>query len=81
MDVKRLEYIEAPNKNSKITFYKGHFHKYNNIEQLIVNFIEFNRKALNPITTWFIAIEMFRLVPQLKKVKYKTIFQWIYRFL
>lgn len=55
--------------------------KYINTEQLLVNFIEFNRKPLNLITKWCIAIEIFRLIPHLKEVRYKTILQWIYRFL
>ena len=64
------EYKDAPNKIIKITLHKGRTPKYNNIEQLFVNFIEFNRKALNPITTWCIAIEMFRLIPHLDIKQY-----------
>ena len=78
---RELEYWEAPNKNTKITLHKGCVPTYNSIEQLFANFIELNRKALNPNTTWCIDIEMFRLIPKLKEVKYKTILQWIYRFL
>ena len=59
---REFEYREASNKNTKITLHKGCIPKYNNIEQLFVNFIEFNREVLNPITTWCIAIEMFRLI-------------------
>ena len=37
-----------------------------------------NRKVLNPITSWCIDIEMFRLIPELKRKKYTTILKWIF---
>lgn len=78
---RETEYNEALNKDTKISLHKGRKPNYNNIEQILINFIEFNRKALNPIITWCIAIEMFRIIPVVKKIRYKSLLQWIYIFL
>jgi len=43
--------------------------------------MEFYRKLLNPITSFSIAAEMFKILPQLKNKKYKSVLNWIYRFL
>ena len=68
-------------KYKKITLSLGRKPKYSEIEENLVNFIEFNPKLLNPITSYSIAQKMYELVPQLKDKKYKSIFNWIYRFL
>ena len=43
--------------------------------------MEFYRKLLNPITSFSIAIEMFKILSQLKNEKYESLLNWIYRFL
>ena len=55
---RKTEYNEAPNKDAQITLHRGSIPNYNNIEQILVNFIEYNRKALNPITIWSITVEI-----------------------
>lgn len=72
---------EITDKNKRITIHPGRKNIYPDIDEKLINFIEFNRKLLNPITTFSIASEMFRLFPQLKNKKYKSILNWIYRFL
>lgn len=61
------QYNEVQTKDAKITLLKGSKPNYNNLEQLLDYFIEFNRKALYPIITWCIAAEMIRLIPKLKE--------------
>jgi hypothetical protein len=69
------------NKNIKIILHKGRKPIYPEIEEKLINFIEFNRKLLNPLTSYSIAQQMYKIMPQLKNKKYKAILNWIYRFL
>lgn len=48
------------NKDIKIIIHKGPTLKYNDIENNLIEFIEFNRKLNNPVTTWCIANKLFK---------------------
>ena len=69
------------NKAIRITIHKGPTPKFNDIENNLIEFIEFNRKLNNPVTTWCIANELFKYYPNLKNDNYLNITKWIYRFL
>ena len=69
------------NKATRITIHKGPTPKFNDIEKNLIEFIEFNRKLNNPVTTWCIANELFKYYPNLKNDNYLNITKWIYRFL
>lgn len=73
-------YKKALNKSKRVTLHQGSKPKYTVIEEHLINFIEFNRKLLNPITSWSLVTEMIKYIPALKK-NYKTLLEWIYRFL
>ena len=46
--------MKSSNKNIKITLHKGRKPIYPEIEQNLINFIEFNHKLLNPVTSYSI---------------------------
>ena len=73
--------LNQPNKDKRITSHKGSKPKLIDIENNLVEFIEFNRKLNNPNTTWCLANEIFKYYPNLKNENYLNITKWIYRFL
>ena len=79
---KRKElYKKALNKSKRVTLHQGPKPKYLVIEEYLINFIEFNRKLINPMTSWSLVTEMIKYIPALKEKNYKTLLEWIYRFL
>ena len=64
------DFISQKNKDNKITIHKGPTPKYNDIENNLIDFIEFNRKLNNPVTTWCIVNELFKYYPNLKNDNY-----------
>ena len=50
------------NKDKKNTLYKGPRPKIYDKENNLFEFIEFNRKLNNPITTWCIANEFLNII-------------------
>ena len=76
---KREEDLKAQkNKANKITIHKGPTPKYLDIENNLTEFIEFNRKLNDPVTTWYIANGLFKHYPNLKNDNYLNITKWIY---
>ena len=73
--------LNQTNKDKRISIYKGCKPKLIDIENNLVEFIEFNRKLNNPITTWCLAYEIFKYYPNLINENYLNITKWIYRFL
>lgn len=62
--IKREELCKrALNKSKHVTLHQGPKPKYPVIEEHLINFIEFNRKLLNPITTWSLITEMIKYIP------------------
>ena len=58
---KREEDLKAQkNKANKITIHKRTTPKYHDIENNLIEFIKFNRKLNNPVTTWCIVNELFK---------------------
>jgi len=60
-------YKKALNKSKRVTLHQGSRPKYPVIEEHLINFIEFNRKLLNPITSWSLVTEIIKYIPALKK--------------
>ena len=73
--------LNQTNKDKRITIHKGRKPKLIDIENNLFEFIVFNRKLNNPITTWCLANEIFKFYPNLKNENYLNITKWIYRFL
>ena len=65
----------------KKTLHKGTELKYPQLELALINFIEFNRKLFNPISTWSLILKMFEIIPQRKSLPINTNQKYIYRFL
>ena len=74
-------YKKALNKSKRVTFHQGPKPKYPVIEEHLINFIEFNRKLLNPITSLSLVTKMIKYILALKERNYKTLLEWIYKFL
>ena len=60
---------------------KGASRLYEKEEKELINFIEFNRKLFNPITTISLLIKFLELVPERKKKSYKSNYRYICRIL
>lgn len=71
--MKENDYNEIPNKDKRKSLHPRSKRKYPVNEEKLTNFIEFIRKLLNPITTWLIINEIYKMHPSFKKKKYKTI--------
>ena len=50
-------------KLKNTTLYKGTRIKNPEAEVASINFIEFNRKLLNPVTTWSLFLKLFEILP------------------
>ena len=50
-------------KLKNTTLYKGTRIKNTEAEVASINFIEFNRKLLNPVTTWSLFLKLFEILP------------------
>ena len=68
-------------KLKKTNLHKGGSLLYPDIEIQLINFIEFNRKMFNPITTWSILLKLLELKPERKSKSIKANQQFIYRFM
>ena len=66
---------------NKKTLNNGKDILYPDVEIKLINFIEFNCKCLNPITTWSLLLKLYSLIPERKKLPIKTNQMYIYRFL
>ena len=60
---------------------KGPKVKYQEIYNKFINFIEFNRKLFNPVTTWPLLLKMYEIEPSRKNMNIKTNMNLIYKFL
>lgn len=78
---KENDYKKIPNKNKIISLHLGPKRAYPEIYEALINFIEFNRKLFNPVTSWSIVNEIYKIQSSFKKKKNKTKLQWEYRFL
>ena len=63
------------------TLQKGKSILYPDIEINLINFIEFNRKLFNSITTWSLLLKLLDLKPERKTKSIKANQQYIYRFM
>ena len=61
------KYLNAlENKMNKKTFHEGKKIKNPELECKLIDFIEFNRKLYNSITTWSLLLKMFEISPERK---------------
>ena len=61
---KESSFLNLPsNKLNKKTLNTGKSILYPEVEINLINFIEFNRKCLNPISTWSLLLKLYALVP------------------
>ena len=76
------KFLNLPdNKLKKRTLHKGTSIINLDLERKLINFIEYNRKLFNPITTWCLLLKVFEYAPERKNKSIKTNQQLIYRFL
>ena len=79
---KESSFLNLPsNKLNKKTLNTGKSILYPEVEINLINFIEFNRKCLNPISTWSLLLKLYALVPERKELSIKTNQMFIYRLL
>jgi len=77
-----LKYNNLPDdKLKKTILHKGGTILYPDVEIQLVNFIEFNRKLFNCITTWSLLLKLVDLKPERKSKTIKANQQYIYRFM
>lgn len=55
--------------------------KYPSLETALINFIEFNRKLFNLISTWSLILILYEIIPERKSLAISTNQRFIYRFL
>ena len=72
--------VSSENLNKK-TLHKGTELKYPQLELALINFIEFNSKLFNPISTWSLILKMLEIIPQRRSLPINTNQKYIYRFL
>ena len=79
---KEQAFLNLPsNMLNKKTLNKGKDILYTEVEVQLVNFIEFNLKCFNPVSTQNLLLKLYTLIPKRKKSSIKTNQTYIYRFL
>ena len=78
---KNMIYQKAGINNAKLTVHPGPKQKYENVEDELLNFINFNIKARLPITLWSLVREFDKLAPKTIKDNEHTKYTRVYRFL
>ena len=75
-------FINVPTSHlNKKTIHKGPKILYPELEIKIIQFIEFNRKLFNPISTWALLLKLFEIEPERKNKSIKSNQLLIYRIL
>jgi len=61
--------------------HKGPKVKYQEIYNKFIDFLEFNRKLFNPVTTWSLLLKLYEIEPSRKNMNIKSNMNLIYKFL
>ena len=77
---KEFQDLES-SKLQNTTLHKGPKVKYQEIYNKFIDFIEFNRKLFNPVTTWSLLLKMYEIEPSRKNMNIKSNMNLIYKFL
>ena len=79
---KEKEFANVPHeKLAKKTFHKGKQLNYPALETALINFIEFNMKLFNPISTMSLILILYEIIPERKSLPINTNQKFIYHFL
>ena len=77
---KEFQDLES-SKLQNTTLHKGSKVKYQEIYNKFIDFIEFNRKLFNPVTTWSLLLKLYEIEPSRKNMNIKSNMNLIYKFL
>ena len=77
---KDMIYQKAGINNTKLTVHPRPKLKFDNVEDQIINFNNFNIKARLPITVWSLVREFDKLAPETIKDNVHTKYTRVYRF-
>ena len=72
---------KIPELMLKTTLHKDPKIQYQKIYNKFIDFIEFNRKLFNPVTTWSLLLKMYEIEPRRKYMNIKSNMNLIYKFL
>jgi hypothetical protein len=82
LDENKTKYLNAPEKQmNKRTLHEGNKIKNPELECKLIEFIEFNRKLYNAISTWSLLLKMFEICPKRKNLSIKSNQKFINGFL
>ena len=68
-------------KLSLTTLHKGGNVKYPDVNNKLIDYIEFNRKLGFAVTTWSLLLELYKYIPERKEYKIKSNLELLYRFM
>ena len=68
-------------QTKKKTLHTGPKVQYQEVYNKFIDFIEFNRKLFNPVTTWSLLLKKYEIVPNIKEKNIKSDMNLIYKFL
>ena len=71
----------STDKLNKTTLHFGRQILYPEEEKEIIQYIEFNKKLSNPISTWALLLKLYKIVPERKNIPIKINQIFIYRLL
>ena len=76
------KFVNLPSeKLSLTTLHKGRQVKYPDINNKLIDYIEFNLKWVLLLTTWSLLLELYKYVPERKEYKIKSKLELLYHFM